>query len=185
MTSSREGHLPKGIVEVYTGDGKGKTTAALGLALRALGAGLRVAIVQFLKGGAHTSELTMLPRLGPRLWLQRFADKVTPFGLGQGEPTPEDYAAVAKGWEAAVEVISSGAWDVVILDEINNVLAAKLLDVGDVMDVLRRRPGHVDVVCTGRGAPGELLEVAELITEMRSLKHPYDRDLGARRGIED
>ncbi len=185
MTPSREGHLPKGIVEVYTGDGKGKTTAALGLALRALGAGLRVAVLQFLKGGAHTSELAMLPRLGPRLWVQRFADKVTPFGLGQGEPTPEDFKAVATGWEAAVEVIASGAWDVVILDEINNVLAARLLDVEDVLEVLRRRPGHVEVVCTGRGAPEELLEAAELITEMRNARHPYDRDLGARRGIED
>jgi cob(I)alamin adenosyltransferase len=172
-------------VEVYTGDGKGKTTAALGLALRALGAGLRVAVLQFLKGGVDTSELAMLPRLGPGIWLARFADEVTPFSLGQGEPTPQDREAVAKGWAVAREVLGSGEWDVVVLDEINNALAAGLLDVADVLEVLRRRPDHVEVVCTGRGAPEELVDAADLVTEMRSVRHPYDRELGARRGIED
>ncbi|MCX7598810.1 MAG: cob(I)yrinic acid a,c-diamide adenosyltransferase [Armatimonadetes bacterium] len=180
---SRE-RLPRGIVHVYTGDGKGKTTAALGLATRAVGAGLSVAFLQFIKGGITTSELAVVARLAPRLWIARFADEVTPFSLGQGEPTPQDQAAVAQGWEVARKVLACGAWDLVVLDEICNVCRAGLLRAEDVVAAIESRPGHVEVVCTGRSAPPELLAIADLITEMRCLKHPYDLGLVARRGIE-
>lgn len=176
--------LPKGIVHVYTGDGKGKSTAALGLAVRAVGAGLWVAFLQFIKGGMTTSELAVVGRLAPRLWVARFADETTPFSLGQGEPTPEDRAAVARGWEVARQVLACGAWDLVVLDEIANVCRAGLLKVEDVISEIQNRPGHVEVVCTGRGAPPQLIEVADLVTEMRCVKHPYDLGLVARRGIE-
>jgi len=184
VTHSAQPRLLRGLLQVYTGDGKGKTTAALGLALRALGAGLRVAFLQFIKGGVATGEAAAAPLLGPAFWMQRFADEVTPFSLGRGEPSDQDRAAVAQGWTVARQAIASGDWDLVVLDEINNVLAAGLLDVAEVLAVLRQRPSHVEVVCTGRGAPAELIEAADLVTEMRGVKHPYDLGLVARRGIE-
>lgn len=176
--------LPIGLVQVYTGDGKGKTTAALGLALRALGAGLRVAFFQFIKGGHDTSELAMAARLGPRFWPRRFATSATAFSMGRGAPTDEDGRAVCQAWQAARRAIMCGEWDVVVLDEVNNVLRAGLLDTREVVDALRKRPPHVEVVCTGRGAPAELIEVADLVTEARCVKHPYQRGVQARRGIE-
>ena len=176
--------LSKGIVHVYTGDGKGKTTAALGLAWRALGAGLKVAFFQFLKGGIGTAEMNVVGRFGPRLWFKRFAAAATPFSLGQGEPTEEDRENVRKAWEVAREAIESGEWDLVVLDEVNNVLRSGLLDVEELLDVLRKRPEHVEVVCTGRGAPRELVVEAELVTEMLMIKHPYENGLEARKGIE-
>ena len=176
--------LSKGIIQVYTGPGKGKTTAALGLAWRALGAGLRVAFFQFLKGGIHTSELNMVGRFGPQLWFKRFAPAATPFSLGQGPPTDEDRRNITAAWETAREAILSGEWDLVVLDEINNVMAYGLLDVAEVLDVLQARPEHVEVVCTGRGAPRELVESADLVTEMLMIKHPYEHGIQARKGIE-
>jgi cob(I)alamin adenosyltransferase len=176
--------LPIGIVHVYTGEGKGKTSAALGLAWRALAAGLRVAIIQFIKGGQPSSELALLGRLGYRLWVRRFAQLTTPFSLGQGPPGPEDQAAVAAAWQAARTVLASGAWDVVVLDEINNALQAGMLSAEEVLATLRARPAHVEVVCTGRGAPDALAEAADLVTEFRQLKHPYAQGVGARPGIE-
>ena len=181
MTCER---LPRGIVQVYTGDGKGKTTAALGLALRALGAGLKVAFLQFVKGGVATSELAVVARLAPRLWLARFADEATPFSLGRGEPSEKDRAAAARGWDVARRVMASGAWDVVVLDEIANACRAGLLQVEEVVAGIQARPEHVEVICTGRRAPPQLLAIADLVTEMKCVKHPYDLGLVARRGIE-
>ena len=176
--------LEKGLLQVYTGDGKGKTTAALGLSLRALGAGLNVAFIQFIKGSMDSSELAMLSRLGPRFWLKRFAKEFSPFSLGRGEPTEEDRRAVAQAWKIAEQVIHSGRWDLVVLDEINNVLRFGLLEVEKLVDTLRSRPSHVEVVCTGRGAPARLIDAADLVTEFKCVKHPYEKGIGARKGIE-
>ena len=176
--------LEKGIIQVYTGPGKGKTTAALGLTWRALGAGLRVAFFQFLKGGVHTAELNLIGRFGPRLWFKRFASQATPFSLGQGPPGEQDRQNVREAWETAKTALVSGEWDVVVLDEINNVLAHELLSVSEVIEVLQQRPQHVEVVCTGRGAPRQLVEAADLVTEMLMIKHPYEHGLKARKGIE-
>jgi len=176
--------LERGLIQVYTGDGKGKTTAALGLAVRAIGAGLRVLVIQFLKGGHFTSELATLPRLGTDIKLLRFAPKATPFSMGAGGPAEEDRKAVQEAWQAAKRAIASGEWDIVILDEINNCMHAGLLDTAEVLNVLASRPKHVEIVCTGRGAPPQLCNAADLVTEMRKIKHPYDAGIGARQGIE-
>ncbi len=176
--------LEKGIVQVYTGDGKGKTTAALGLSLRALGAGLRVCFIQFIKGGFDTAELAMAPRLGHNFRLLRFAPKATQFSLGRSGPGPEDAEAARRAWQAAREAILSGQWDLVVLDEVNNALHAGLLNVDELLEVLQARPEGVEVVCTGRNAPRRLVEFADLVTEMRCVKHPYNSGLSARRGIE-
>jgi len=176
--------LPIGLLQVYTGDGKGKTTAAVGLALRALGAGLTVAFLQLFKGPVPSAEWALLGALGPRLWVKRFLHELTSFSLGQGEPADEDRAAAEAAWRVARETLLSGAWDVVVLDEVNNLLAAGLLPLDDFLAVLQARPSHVEVVCTGRGAPPELLQAADLVTEMHEVKHPFESGVQARKGIE-
>lgn len=181
-TAERRDHI--GLLQVYTGDGKGKTTAALGLSLRALGAGLRVAFLQLFKGALPSSELALVCRFGSDFWLKRFARELTPYSLGRGEPTDEDRQVAAEAWATAREVILSGAWDLVVLDEVNNLLHAALIPIPDCLASLLQRPRYVDVVCTGRGAPQQLLDVADLVTEMRCLKHPFASGVPARPGID-
>lgn len=169
-----------GLVQVYTGDGKGKTTAGTGLAVRARGAGLEVAFVQFVKGGRRSSELAMLEQLG--VDVSRPAEASTGL-LGQGL-TEEDRVAALEAWDIALEAIGSGRYDVVVLDEACVALAYGLIDAGALLGALATRPSHVEVVLTGRGATPALIEAADLVTEMRAVKHPYDRGVAARRGIE-
>ncbi|MCE5203194.1 MAG: cob(I)yrinic acid a,c-diamide adenosyltransferase [Coriobacteriales bacterium] len=169
-----------GLVEVYTGDGKGKTTAAAGLAVRARGAGLAVAFVQFIKGGRRSSELAMLERLG--VDVTRPARASTGL-LGNGL-TEEDRRAADQAWKVAAEAIMSGRYDMVVLDEVCVALGVGLVDEGAVLETLASRPFHVEVVLTGRGASRELVDAADLVTEMRPVKHPYDRGVKARKGIE-
>ena len=170
-----------GLVQVYTGDGKGKTTACVGLAVRAAGAGLRVAFVQFVKGGRRSSELAMLEQLGVRV--ERPAEASTgllsPTGI-----TDEDRRAAGEAWGIAADAIASGAYDVVVLDEACVALAHGMVDERELLEVLDARPVHVEVVLTGRGAPPALVERADLVTEMRAQKHPFDRGIPARFGIE-
>lgn len=170
-----------GLIQVYTGDGKGKTTASVGLAVRAAGAGLRVAFVQFVKGGRRSSELAMLGQLGVRV--ERPAEASTGL-LGPTGITDDDRRAAAEAWGIAGEAIASGVYDVVILDEACVALAHGLVDERALDDALAARPSHVEVVLTGRGAPEALLELADLVTEMRAQKHPFDRGIPARLGIE-
>ncbi len=166
-------------VQVYTGDGKGKTTAALGLALRAAGAGLRVFIAQFVKGMAY-SELASL---------DRFADLVTvrQYGLCsfiRGTPAPEDIAAAREGLGEARAAVASGRYDVVILDEANIATHFGLFAVDDLLEVVDLAAGNVEIVITGRRADPRVLERADLVTEMREVKHYYAKGVAARRGIE-
>jgi cob(I)alamin adenosyltransferase len=166
-------------VQVYTGDGKGKTTAALGLALRAAGAGLRVFIAQFVKGMAY-SELASL---------DRFADLVTvrQYGLCsfiRETPTPEDIAAAREGLREAREAVASGRWDVVILDEASIATHFGLFPVEELLEVVDQAAGRVEIVVTGRRADPRLIERADLVTEMREVKHYYAKGVAARRGIE-
>jgi len=170
----------RGLLQVYTGDGKGKTTAAVGLAARARGAGMSVAFVQFVKGGPESSEIASLRALG----VEVIRPGVATSGLMSGPPTDEDLAAVAVAWEAACERIASGAHDLVVLDEIDIALAHGMLDEDAVLRELRARPAGVEVVCTGRGATEGLLAEADLVTEMRAVRHPFDAGVPARRGIE-
>jgi cob(I)alamin adenosyltransferase len=172
--------LEKGLVEVYTGEGKGKTTAAFGLALRAVGRGLRVYVIQFIKGGFDYGELYVVDRL-PNLTLKAF---------GRGKfvmakpPEKEDVGFAREAFELAKKVVMSGECDLVILDEVNVALSLNLINVDEVLELVKGKPLHVEVVLTGRGAPDELVEVADLVTEMREVKHPYRKGVGARKGIE-
>ncbi len=169
----------RGYVQVYTGNGKGKTTAALGLALRALGAGFRVALVQFLKKGAY-SEIKALERFAPQVEIYQFHEG----GFVRGQPDEAVRKTVREGWNKARELITSGRFQLVILDEINLVLSMGLLSLDEVLDTLRRRPSSVEVVLTGRYAPEALMAAADLVTEMRALKHYYRKGVTAREGIE-
>ena len=177
---SRE-HLSQGLIQVYTGDGKGKTTCALGLALRAVGQGFQVYMVQFMKGRETGEAQIAAERLAPDLTLRYFG---RPALVNLKTPDPEDLALVREAWDLARQVLSAGEHDLVILDEINLALTFDLLPREEVLEALRRRPPWVEMVLTGRQAPPELVELADLVTEMRPLKHYYEAGVPARRGIE-
>jgi len=172
--------LEKGLTQVYTGDGKGKTSAAFGLALRAVGRSLKVYVIQFIKGGFDYGELYIVKRL-PNL-------KLEAFGRGrfvtEVPPTKEDVKLAKEALALAREVVSGGEYDVVILDEINVALSLKLIGVDEVTDLIRDKPDHVELVLTGRDAPPEVVELADLVTEMREIKHPYTKGTPPRKGIE-
>jgi cob(I)alamin adenosyltransferase len=169
--------MEQGYVQVYTGNGKGKTTAALGLVIRALGAGRSVAVVQFIKSMEY-HELRILRDLRV---------PVHQFGRGcfiRGEPAPEDRELAARGLAFVRELFERGDLDVLVLDEINVAVQLRLLDPAAVLEVIRARPAGLELVCTGRGAPAELIDAADLVTEMVNVKHYYDRGVPARDGIE-
>lgn len=169
----------KGYVQVYTGDGKGKTTAALGLALRAAGAGLTVFIVQFIKS-AEYSEIKAL---------ERFSDLITlkQFGRGcfiKGNPCQADIDVARQALKALHGALKSGDYDVVIADEANVAFGCKLISENDLLGLIDARPEHVELVLTGRGAPPSVEKRADLVTEMRPKKHYYEQGVLARKGIE-
>jgi cob(I)alamin adenosyltransferase len=172
--------LEKGIVQVYTGNGKGKTSAAFGLALRAAGRGLRVYIIQFIKGGFDYGELYVVDKI-PNLMLRAF---------GRGKfitakpPDKEDVELAEQAFSLGEEIVEGGEYDVVIMDEINVALDLKLIRLEKVLELIRRKPKHVELVLTGRYAPEEIIEVADLVTEMREVKHPFNKGDQSRRGIE-
>jgi cob(I)alamin adenosyltransferase len=172
--------LEKGLVQVYTGNGKGKTSAAFGLALRAIGRGLKVYIIQFIKGGFDYGELYIVDKL-PNLTLKAF-------GRGQfitsKPPDKMDVALAEEALSLARKVVESGEYDVVILDEINVALNLKLISLEKVLELIKNKPEHVELVLTGRYAPGEIIEVADLVTEMREIKHPYKKGYPARMGVD-
>lgn len=169
----------QGYVQVYTGDGKGKTTAALGLAVRAAGAGLKVFIGQFIKSMTY-SEIKAL---------ERFEDRITirQFGRGcfiRGNPTPADIKVAGQALEALMDTLKSGNYDVVIADEANVAFACHLISEKDLLDLIDARPSHVELVLTGRGAPDAVIDKADLVTEMKAVKHYYEKGITARDGIE-
>jgi len=173
----------KGLLIVYTGPGKGKTTCALGTAFRAVGQGLRVLMVQFIKGSWHYGELDAAKMLGD----DRF--ELRPMGrgfvkVGGAETDPEDIRLAEEAWEFARQRILSGKYDLVILDEINYVIGYGMLDVEKVVRALAERPERVHVICTGRNAHPQLVALADLVTEMREVKHPYSQGILAQRGID-
>lgn len=165
-------------VLVNTGRGKGKTTAALGTAIRALGQGQRVCVFQFMKGSLPTGEITVLQRLG--ISVQRLG---TGFSWTK-ESWDEDREMAARGWEQARAALTSGEWDLVVLDEINYVLGYGLLDPEAVAQALRERAEKVNVILTGRGLEPAIAAVADTITEMVPLKHGFDAGIKASQGIE-
>ncbi|MBE0661798.1 MAG: cob(I)yrinic acid a,c-diamide adenosyltransferase [Bacteroidales bacterium] len=169
----------QGYIHVYTGNGKGKTTAALGLALRAAGAGKKVFIAQFVKG-MHYAELDALKRFEPEITLKQYGRDC----FIRHEPQEEDFALAKQGLAEVAEKIRSGLYDVVILDEGCIALYYKLFLLSDLLDIIILRPESMDIVITGRYAPPELIEVADLVTEMREVKHYYQQGVEAREGIE-
>ena len=191
----------KGYVQVYTGNGKGKTTAALGITMRASGAGMKIAFIQFMKALGY-SEQKILPTLPGVTWetlgkpffiakagsiseedLAKYGDGCVVFE--EGNP-PEDYVKmIADGFAEAREMVLSGDYDMVVLDEINCAMYFGLLDVKEVLELIENKPEHTELILTGRCAPEEIIEVADLVTEMREIKHYYYEGVEARRGIED
>lgn len=195
------GKLKRGLVQVYTGDGKGKTTAAFGLALRAVGRGLKVIIIQFMKGrgyGEHLAAARLAPELevvqvGKPYFIARQGelDEEQLASLGQqvqtfaaGDPPAEYRELVREGMDLARECLTSGRYDLVILDELNVAVHYELTSIAAVLELIAGRREEVELVITGRAAPPELIARADLVTEMRAVKHYYDAGVQARLGIE-
>jgi len=168
------------LIQVYTGDGKGKTTAALGLALRAAGHGMKVCIVQFMKGRVNYGELRSIEKLDG-VEIHQFG---RPEFVDKENPHPEDIRGAEEGMAFAERAAESGKWDVLILDELNVALDFHLLDMNRVLDFLHGVPDSLEVVITGRYAPDEIVQLADLVTEMRCIKHPYEKGIKARKGVE-
>lgn len=179
MTLAGE-HLDLGLVQVYTGDGKGKTTAALGQALRAVGRGLRVYMAQFIKG-QETGELLAAKRLAPDFMIRQFGSGK--FITGR-EPSQGELEMAKAGWTEIRKVVDSGQYDIVILDEISHAIRVGLIGLEEVEELLNQRPRQIELILTGRRMPPDLIEAADLVTEMVAVKHPYDRGIKVRRGIE-
>ena len=177
MTDSR-----RGLILINTGPGKGKTTAALGTALRAVGNGMRVLMLQFLKGSWHYGELDSVEAFGEKFVLKQMGRGFVK--VGGAETDPEDIRLVEAAWAEAQEAIYSGEWDMVVLDEINYAISYKMLDPAVVAAALRARPEMVHVILTGRNAHPLLVELADTVTEMREVKHAYEKGVLAQRGIE-
>jgi cob(I)alamin adenosyltransferase len=174
--------LSQGMIQVYTGDGKGKTTAALGLAFRAVGHGLKVYMIQFLKGTMDYGEIATAKQLAPNLTIKQMGRGCL---LERSEtPEPEDIRAAQEGVALAQEVLQKGDYDIVILDEITVALDLGLINTEDVLRLMDERPPHVELILTGRYAPLEIIERADLVTEMNEIKHYYGQGIEARIGIE-
>lgn len=169
----------KGYVQVYTGNGKGKTTAALGLIVRACGAGLRPYLGQFIKKGDFSEIKTLKDRF-PEVTVEQY-------GLGhfiKGEPTPEDMAAAADGLKKLRDAMLSGDYDIVVADEANSAVSAGLFSADNVLALIDEKPENVELVITGRDADQAVMDRADLVSEMRSVKHYMDDGVGSRPGIE-
>ena len=177
MTDSR-----KGLLLINTGPGKGKTTAAMGTALRAVGNGMKVLMLQFLKGSWHYGELDAVQAFGGNFVMRQRGRGFVK--VGGAETDPEDVRLVEEAWAEAREAIYSGEWDMVVLDEINYAIHYKMLDAAVVAEALRGRPEMVHVILTGRNAHPLLVELADTVTEMREVKHAYTKGIEAQRGIE-
>ena len=169
----------KGYVQVYTGDGKGKTTAAIGLAVRAIGAGLKVFIGQFVKG-MHYSELNALKRLYPDIVIRQYGRRC----FIERKPSEEDISAASQGLEDIKKAVMSGDYDLVILDEANIAVYFGLIPVAEFVKLIEEKPEGVELIFTGRRAPQEILERADLVSEIKEVKHYYQKGVPAREGIE-
>ena len=176
-TSSR-----RGLILINTGAGKGKTTAALGTGLRAVGCGMKVLMLQFIKGSWHYGELEAVEAFGGNFVLKQMGRGFVK--VGGAETDAEDVRLVQAAWEEAREAIHCGAWDMVILDEINYAIGYKMLDPEVVAEALRTKPEMVHVILTGRNAHPLLVDLADTVTEMKEVKHAYQKGILAQRGIE-
>src|SRR6478672_10815699 len=172
----------RGLIIVNTGPGKGKTTAAMGTALRAVGNGMKVLMLQFLKGSWHYGELDAVKAFGGNFVMKQMGRGFVK--VGGAETDPEDSRLVDEAWQEARRAILSGEWDMVVLDEINYAIGYGMLDPAKVVETLKQRPEMVHVILTGRNAHPSLIEIADTVTEMRQVKHAYEKGVEAQRGIE-
>ncbi|WP_418792553.1 cob(I)yrinic acid a,c-diamide adenosyltransferase [Phosphitispora sp. TUW77] len=189
-----------GLVQVYTGNGKGKTTASLGLAARAVGHGFRVHMIQFTKGRCYTGELAVSCFLAPHFTISQFGrgcrigalikqgyKKCTGCGdcfLKDRGPEDEDFEYARLGFQEALEYLSEGKCDILILDEIGNAIRYNLVTSDQVVQMIKNKPKNIELVLTGRAIPEEIINLADLVTEMTEVKHPYKKGIVSRRGIE-
>lgn len=172
-----------GLVVVYTGDGKGKTTAALGICIRAVGYDMSIAIVQFVKGSWHCGELDGIKKLSPNVEL--FTGGKGFVGISDDDLPHEEHVKAARDtFKFAEELIESGKYDIVILDELNVAVSLGLINIGDVLSLLDKKPDKMDIVITGRDAHKDLIERADLVTEMKEIKHPFSKGIIAQKGID-
>lgn len=174
--------MEEGLTIVYTGDGKGKTTAALGLALRAAGYKAKILMLQFIKGTWKSGEVASAKMLAPYFEIRQL-------GIGfvtwhPKRPFEEHRDAAQKAWEEAKSIVLSDAYDVIILDEINNATRFNLIPVEEVVDLIKKKPAKLHLVLTGRGAAPEVMEVADLVTEMKMVKHPFEKGQWARKMLD-
>jgi cob(I)alamin adenosyltransferase len=172
----------RGLIIVNTGPGKGKTTAAMGTALRAVGQGMRVLMLQFLKGSWHYGELDAVQAFGDKFVMKQMGRGFVK--VGSEKPDPEDVRMVEQAWTKAEQAIQSGEWDLIILDEINYAISYGMLEAEKVVAGLKKKPGMVHVILTGRNAHPTIVELADTVTEMRQVKHAYEKGVMAQRGIE-
>ena len=169
----------KGYVQVYTGNGKGKTTAAYGVAVRAIGAGMKVCLVQFIKG-LYSSEFETFKRLKDSIDVLQYGDGNFIFN----QPTEKDISNAKKGLDKLKSIISSNKYQVIILDEINMAVYLKIITVEEIIDIIANKPINVELILTGRYAHPKIIEMADLVTEMNEIKHYYKKGIVARVGIE-
>jgi cob(I)alamin adenosyltransferase len=175
-------NVENSLILVHTGNGKGKTTAALGIGLRAVGHGMKVLMLQFIKGTWHTGELDAVKRLHPDF-------KITQLGQGfikaqKGEWSEAVLENARTSWNLTKQEIASDSYDMIILDEINNMIDYGLIDVEEAIAVLKERPKRLSIILTGRNAHQKIIEMADLVTEMKEIKHPYKKGIKAQKGIE-
>jgi cob(I)alamin adenosyltransferase len=172
----------RGLIIVNTGPGKGKTTAAMGTALRAVGNGMKVLMLQFLKGSWHYGELDAVKAFGDNFVMKQMGRGFVK--VGGAETDPQDIKMVEDAWAEADAAIMSGRWDLIVLDEINYAISYGMLDPGKVAETLKRKPELVHVILTGRNAHPTIIELADTVTEMKQVKHAYEKGVLAQRGIE-
>ena len=175
--------MENGLTIVYTGKGKGKTTAALGIVLRAVGYGKKVCMIQFIKGSWHYGEMTSSKKLEPEFEMITVGKGFV--GIIDDKSPKEDHKEIAKeAIKISNEKIQSGKYDIVILDEINYAVNLDLISVKDVLNLIKSKPQKVDLVLTGNYAKEEIIEIADLVTEMREIKHPFQHGIKAKKGID-
>ncbi len=175
-----KGENTKGLLMIFTGNGKGKTTAAIGLSVRAAGHGMRTCFIQFIKGSWHYGEMDALKRLSDLIDLEVMGRGFT----WKSDDLEKDKKEAKNAWEHAKKVILSCDYDIVVLDEFTYAINYSMVDLEDVVEALKKRPQRLHVVVTGRDAPDELIQIADLVTEMKEVKHPFKAGIKAQKGIE-
>jgi cob(I)alamin adenosyltransferase len=173
--------MKKGLVQVYTGNGKGKTTAALGLALRAVGHGLKVLMIQFMKGNVQDGELESAKKLAPYLTIKQVGRETF---ISKSNPDPKDLQLAQEGFGMARKAIENREYNIVILDEINLAVDYGLIPIAEILHLIDSKPEEIELILTGRNVRREILEKADLVTDMVDRKHYYDKGVPAREGIE-